>query len=168
MFTNHSGSSQDQKFPVLGSFYIMGRSRCRGNHGSEEWSFESERRSRTNPFHFHSHPNPTNTLNSQSSSRKSKNSIKLLNIWNFSFLLLSLLSFGPASSTSSASPQIPSAYGDTPDRHRNHFTDQWAVHIVGGMDRAHEIASKHGFVNTGEVRSTNNFNAILTSIFVYG
>jgi hypothetical protein len=32
-----------------------------------------------------------------------------------------------------------------------HFSRQWAVHIEGGMQVADEIASKHGFVNLGEV-----------------
>jgi hypothetical protein len=32
-----------------------------------------------------------------------------------------------------------------------HFSRQWAVHIEGGVQVADTIASKHGFVNLGEV-----------------
>jgi hypothetical protein len=32
-----------------------------------------------------------------------------------------------------------------------HFSRQWAVHIEGGVQVADKIASKHGFVNLGEV-----------------
>lgn len=32
-----------------------------------------------------------------------------------------------------------------------HFSRQWAVHIEGGVQVADGIASKHGFVNLGEV-----------------
>jgi hypothetical protein len=32
-----------------------------------------------------------------------------------------------------------------------HFSRQWAVHIEGGMQVADSIATKHGFVNLGEV-----------------
>jgi hypothetical protein len=32
-----------------------------------------------------------------------------------------------------------------------HFSRQWAVHIEGGVKVADSIASKHGFVNLGEV-----------------
>jgi len=41
--------------------------------------------------------------------------------------------------------------GEAEPKHYKQFTDQWALHIVGGADRAHQIASKHGFVNIGEV-----------------
>jgi hypothetical protein len=32
-----------------------------------------------------------------------------------------------------------------------HFSRQWAVHIEGGVQLADAIASKHGFINLGEV-----------------
>ncbi len=71
-------------------------------------------------------------------------------------LLLLTLSF-PSQTTTAG--HIPSSEAQGPAQaphhpaHRNHFTDQWAVHIVGGTDKAHQIANKHGFVNTGEVRT---------------
>ena len=34
---------------------------------------------------------------------------------------------------------------------QQHFSPQWAVHIEGGVQVADSIASKHGFVNLGEV-----------------
>lgn len=34
---------------------------------------------------------------------------------------------------------------------QQHFSRQWAVHIEGGVQVANSIASKHGFVNLGEV-----------------
>jgi hypothetical protein len=34
---------------------------------------------------------------------------------------------------------------------QQHFSRQWAVHIEGGVQVADSIASKHGFVNVGEV-----------------
>lgn len=34
---------------------------------------------------------------------------------------------------------------------QQHFSRQWAVHIEGGVQVADSIASKHGFVNLGEV-----------------
>jgi hypothetical protein len=39
------------------------------------------------------------------------------------------------------------AYAEQPQ----HFSRQWAVHIEGGVQVADNIASKHGFVNLGEV-----------------
>jgi hypothetical protein len=32
-----------------------------------------------------------------------------------------------------------------------HFSRQWAVHVEGGVQVADTIASKHGFINLGEV-----------------
>jgi hypothetical protein len=34
-----------------------------------------------------------------------------------------------------------------------HFTHQWAAHIIGGNEEADRIARKHGFINGGEVRA---------------
>jgi hypothetical protein len=34
---------------------------------------------------------------------------------------------------------------------QQHFSRQWAVHIEGGVQVANSVASKHGFVNLGEV-----------------
>ncbi|CAG7720851.1 unnamed protein product, partial [Allacma fusca] len=36
------------------------------------------------------------------------------------------------------------------DEGHHHYTDQWAVYIIGGKEVANSIAKKHGFVNTGE------------------
>lgn len=38
------------------------------------------------------------------------------------------------------------------DEDRQHYTHQWAAHIVGGKSVADRIARKHGFINGGEVR----------------
>ena len=43
---------------------------------------------------------------------------------------------------------IHTTFGDT----QPHYSRQWAVHIEGGIEVANAIASKHGFVNLGEVR----------------
>ena len=32
------------------------------------------------------------------------------------------------------------------------YTNEWAVKVSGGIDRANEIASKYEFVNRGQVR----------------
>ncbi|XP_021944042.1 furin-like protease 1, isoforms 1/1-X/2 isoform X2 [Folsomia candida] len=37
------------------------------------------------------------------------------------------------------------------DQDRQHYTHQWAVHIVGGKSVADRIARKHGFINGGEI-----------------
>ena len=39
----------------------------------------------------------------------------------------------------------------TLDDNPQHFTHQWAAHIVGGNIVADRIARKHGFINAGEV-----------------
>lgn len=31
------------------------------------------------------------------------------------------------------------------------YTNTWAVHIPGGPEEAHQVASKHGFINHGHV-----------------
>lgn len=41
--------------------------------------------------------------------------------------------------------------GVEPARGQNIFTNTWAVHIPGGKEEAHRIASKHGFINHGHV-----------------
>jgi hypothetical protein len=38
-----------------------------------------------------------------------------------------------------------------------HFSRQWAVHIEGGGQVADSIASKHGFVNLGEVSCSPSY-----------
>ena len=34
------------------------------------------------------------------------------------------------------------------------YTNSWAVEVRGGPEAAHALASKHGFVNHGQVRGT--------------
>lgn len=40
---------------------------------------------------------------------------------------------------------------------QQHFSRQWAVHIEGGGQVADSIASKHGFVNLGEVSCSPSY-----------
>lgn len=42
----------------------------------------------------------------------------------------------------------------TSPRNSNLYSNHFAVHVPAGEDRANEIANKHGFVNTGQVRRT--------------
>lgn len=48
------------------------------------------------------------------------------------------------------------------DQDRQHYTHQWAVHIVGGKSVADRIARKHGFINGGEVRELKEELALCT------
>jgi hypothetical protein len=41
------------------------------------------------------------------------------------------------------------------------FTDQWAVHVIGGDSVADAIAAKHGFRNLGKVFIPNDFELIV-------
>jgi hypothetical protein len=43
-----------------------------------------------------------------------------------------------------------------------HFSRQWAVHIEGGVQVADSIATKHGFVNLGQVSFKPFFLRFLT------
>ncbi len=41
------------------------------------------------------------------------------------------------------------------------FTDQWAVHVIGGDSVADAIAAKHGFRNLGKVYIPNEFELVV-------
>ena len=49
---------------------------------------------------------------------------------------------------------ISVGHSHTPDS--TIFTDQWAVHVIGGESVADAIAAKHGFTNLGKVRNKLN------------
>lgn len=51
---------------------------------------------------------------------------------------------------------------------QQHFSRQWAVHIEGGVQVADSIASKHGFVNLGEVslQLTLSFLPVISLTFI--
>lgn len=47
------------------------------------------------------------------------------------------------------------------------YTNTWAVHIAGGPDEADRIASKHGFVNHGNVSCWGFFTLFCLSLWFF-
>ena len=46
------------------------------------------------------------------------------------------------------------------------YSNSWAVEVIGGKDKADEIAERHGFINLGAVSMTLIFLFTLTIIFI--